>query len=104
MIQQISFTLEAMAEGGATKAVSAIINVTCPGWATLTRPNLADHGVEMQAIVTRYVGGLDSGAKYKFPAFYPTFEYCNFITGYAISGVKFRASANNSMSGSDAYD
>ena len=93
-----------MAEGGATKAVSAIVNITCPGWASLTRPNLPDHGVEMRQIVTRYVGGLTTAAQYRFPAFYPTFEFCNFITGYAISGVKFRSSANNSIAGSDAYD
>jgi hypothetical protein len=99
IIQKITFRIEAMAEGGQRFETSdLILNVTCPGHVTVAAPSLADHGVAgVSSPVTVYIGGRDAGAEYIFPSFYPTFEYCNFITGYRIASGGLDTSFNNSI-------
>ena len=86
IIQEIHFKIEALAEGGVTlDSPELIFNVTCPSFATVTVPNAADHGIDYENPKVRYLGGLGADARYDFPGFYPSFEQCNFITGYAIT-------------------
>jgi hypothetical protein len=61
------------------------LNITCPAYADITHPDLTLHGVIFEDRVTKYIGGLVKDAQYTFPAFYPTFEQCNFITGYTLA-------------------
>ena len=74
-----------------------ILNITCPSYVTVAAPG------GYPATVTRYVGALGIYAQYDFPAFYPTFEQCNFITGYQLTqedddGYNALYGRNNSMS------
>jgi hypothetical protein len=49
--------------------------------------------------VVRYVGGQGVNSQYKFPAFYPSFEYCNYITDYKITQQTISRSSNTFFGG-----
>jgi len=67
------------------------LNVTCPSYATVAEPNgdaeLFSHGTKnvYDREVLMYVGAKEWYNEYNFPGFYPTFEQCNFITGYHLT-------------------
>jgi hypothetical protein len=78
-----------LAEGGERlETTDLILNITCPGYSTLNHPDITLHGTSFDSDVIRYVGALTTDAQYTFPSFYPSFEYCNFITGYQIASEK----------------
>lgn len=62
------------------------------------------YGTQMDSDITRYVGAKNDHRTYTFPDFYPMeFEYCNFITSYALAVVDSEYSYYNNTIGS-MYD
>ena len=94
-----------MAEGGQRFETSDLtLDITCPGHVTVAAPNLNDHGVTpFSSIVTMYIGGRDANSQYIFPSFYPTFEYCNFITSYRLADSSLDTSFNNSIANNNQF-
>ena len=93
IVQKLTFTIEAMAEGGATHSESGLVlEVTCPSYLTVTKATYANNGRQFIETVDLYVGGIyEYGAEYDFPSWYPSYEYCNFITGYKIGAAAPRS-------------
>ena len=102
IVQTITFTIEALAEGGQThQETNLILNVTCPSYATVKKATYAENNRQFIDKVDLYIGGTDQyGAEYDFPSWYPSYEYCNFITGYALaSEPPVGSNRNNSITG-----
>ena len=89
MVQKLTFTIEAMAEGGAVhEETGLILDVQCPSSLTVQKATYTNNGRQFIETVDLYIGGTyENGAEYDFPSWYPTFEYCNFITGYKIAAA-----------------
>ena len=75
--------------------------MTCPSYATVKKATYANNNRQFIDKVDLYIGGIDQyGAEYDFPSWYPSYEYCNFITGYAIaSEPPVGSDRNNSITG-----
>lgn len=116
IVQSIEFKIEALAEGGAKLATDTVtLNVTCPSYATVAEPHESHYANTVHAgtthqytplydrEVTVYIGAKFFHNEYNFPGFYPTFEQCNFITGYHLTTASKDSSSdmfgrNNTMS------
>jgi hypothetical protein len=91
-----------MAEGGKIHTETGLIlNVSCPSYVSVKKATYVDNNRQFIDNVDLYIGGIEQyGAEYDFPSWYPSFEYCNFITGYFItSDAPEGSSRNNSIAG-----